>query len=225
MFVLERIIEIIAPHDCLGCGREGSLVCSQCVYNGFPMVPERCYLCYRLTKNAAVCQNCRRKSSLRHVWVRTDYDTLAKPLVGSLKFARAKAAAAAIAGLMAEALPYLPKNMLIVPVPSATSRIRQRGYDHAWLIARELAAIKGVQSYRLLGRLGQSRQVGATRTLRQKQLEAAFRVRNGARVSGAQVVLVDDVVTTGASLESAARALKAAGVKQVNAAVFAQKQS
>lgn len=225
MFVLERIIEVIAPHDCLGCGREGYLLCVGCFQSEFPPLPDRCYMCHALSRNAALCSGCRRKSPLGHVWVRSEYDGLAKPLVGALKFSRASAASGAIAKLMVETLPRVPKDAVIVPLPSATARVRQRGYDHTWLIARDLAAITGLRASRLLGRLGQSRQVGATRALRRQQLQGAFWVKDNTSVLDAHLILVDDVVTTGASLESAAITLKQAGAKRVDAIVFAQKQS
>lgn len=224
MHILERIITIIAPHECLACGLEGSLLCLGCRQSEFPQLPSRCYKCHALTKVAHVCVRCRRKNTLSHVWVRTDYDGMAKRLIHALKFERAKDAANHAAQLMEESLPFLSPGTLIVPVPTATSRIRQRGYDHAWLIARHIAILRGMTPLKVLVRLGQNRQVGATRSQRQSQMTDAFRVVRPQEVTGRRIILVDDVVTTGASLEAAARTLKLAGASRVDAIVFAQKQ-
>jgi ComF family protein len=144
-------------------------------------------------------------------------------LIYKLKFARARAAADAIAAVMGEALPYFSDPVIVTHVPTATRRIRQRGYDHAQLIAKALARQQGLTYSSLLARQGQTRQVGADKKTRSQQLEAAFRPLHGYMSAGAHILLIDDVVTTGASLEAAARVLKQAGAKQIDAAVFAQK--
>jgi predicted amidophosphoribosyltransferase len=74
----------------------------------------------------------------------------------------------------------------------------------------------------LLTRLGQKQQRGMSRRDRLKQLESAFAPASQGKIRGAHLVLVDDVITTGATLEAAARILKAAGAKRVSAVVFAQ---
>jgi ComF family protein len=147
------------------------------------------------------------------------YGGLAKEIVWRLKFKGASAAAAE----MVRHLPdVFPAGVVIVPVPTATSRVRRRGYDQAKLLARELANRRQIPYLDCLARSGQSHQVGASRRERLRQLSGAFRVRYPARVEGAHLVLVDDVLTTGATLEAAAVALKQAGAKKVEAAVFAQ---
>jgi predicted amidophosphoribosyltransferase len=75
----------------------------------------------------------------------------------------------------------------------------------------------------LLARRGQSRQVGARRMQRTTQLVDAFHPIRPSLIQGAHILLVDDIVTTGASLEAAARVLKQAGAKRIDAVVFAQK--
>lgn len=127
-----------------------------------------------------------------------------------------------MAGFMQETLPYLD-DALIVPIPTATIRLRRRGYDHTRLLARQLSRLLGLPYATALARLGQSRQVGTKRTERISQLAGAFYVKNAGLIKGAHILLVDDVVTTGATLEEAARTLKRAGAKTVDAAVFAQK--
>jgi ComF family protein len=160
---------------------------------------------------------------LKHVWAATDYDGFAKRLVQAFKYERAQAAAAIIASSMRAALPYLA-GALVVHVPTATSRVRSRGYDHTGLLARALAKQLNLESAPALARLGQSRQVGSKRKQRHLQLSSAFRVKNSSKIAGRHILLVDDIVTTGSTLEAAANALKAGGAKTVDAVVFAQSQ-
>jgi ComF family protein len=145
---------------------------------------------------------------------------VAKELVGAVKFARAQAGTKLLARAMAEVLPPLSSQHVIVPVPTATNRIRQRGFDQAELIAKELSQLTGLEMRKLLLRIDQTRQVGRSRAERLKQLERSFITKTNIRTY--KVLLVDDVLTTGATLEAAARSLRFSGVKSVDALVFAQ---
>lgn len=165
---------------------------------------------------------CRKTSKLGYVWVGSEYVNLAETLVKKLKFENVRAASGSMAEHLIRVLPELPDNIIITHVPTATSRVRQRGYDQAQLLARDLARNTGKPDMRLLARSGQTRQVGTKRTQRIRQVEQAFRVRYPTLVRGAHIILVDDVLTTGATLENAAKTLKATGAKKVDAIVFAQ---
>ncbi|MBC7707774.1 hypothetical protein H7Y63_00950 [Polaromonas sp.] len=110
---------------------------------------------------------------------------------------------------------------LIVPIPTATQRVRQRGYDQSYLIARAFSRKTTAQFTPVLRRLGQQRQRGASKSTRAIQLSDAYWLRHY-NFKNRHVVLVDDVVTTGATLESAARLLRAAGATRVEAIIFAK---
>lgn len=221
MNIIERTLDIIAPHNCLLCGAEGRLICNWCAPEAFEPVPPRCYLCHKITNNYATCQKCRRHSGLKNVWVRTEYNNSAKKLIKAFKFERAQAAATIIAGYMKDCLPFI-EDYLIIPVPTATSRYRYRGYEHSKLLAKELSKLTRLAYFPHLARLGQTRQVGAKRAIRLKQLEGSFRVIKPNDLVKRKILLVDDVTTTGATLGIAAKALNQAGAKQVSAIVFAQ---
>lgn len=153
----------------------------------------------------------------------TPYDGVAKELVARLKFERTQAAAKDIARAMAARLAFVDVEQLIVTyVPTANACVRMRGYDQAQLIARELARELGVPYAALLARVGSARQLGASRELRHAQLGNAFRPLKPYATRKASVLLVDDVITTGSTLEAAAATLKTAGAKIVHAAVFAR---
>ncbi len=221
--MLEAIIRVLAPHYCLGCGREDTLLCDSCRLSGLRTIPSRCYRCKALTIDAAVCKRCRAEGPLRHIWASCEYEDLPKQLIHKLKFERAKDAYKPITVQIDDTLPILT-GVTISHVPTATSRIRQRGYDQSQLVARELARLRFLPHRSLLVRCGQQRQVGAERSIRVSQAKDFFMAKKQRDPLPEQVLLVDDVLTTGATLQAAAHCLKQAGVKRVDAVVFAQKQ-
>lgn len=111
-----------------------------------------------------------------------------------------------------------------VPVPLHPSRRRERGFNQARLLARDLAAIRGLRV--LDGALVKTRnapaQAGLRAADREKNVRSAYAVRHPDRVRGKVLVLVDDVTTTGATIRECARVLKEAGAKEVRAITLAQ---
>lgn len=223
MPLLEALVSVIAPHNCLICFSEGDVLCSTCLELEIIPVPSRCYICMKATGEFAVCSSCRHKTSLKRVWVRTAYDDVSSKPILALKFERARAAHKPLAWALANTLPVLPRDVLVVGVPTATSRIRERGYDHIKLTVKALAGKAGLVWSSPLVRMGQAHQFGASRADRLRQLKDAFYVVSPQEVVGKHILLVDDVLTTGATLEIVAKTLKAAGAKQIDAIVFAQK--
>lgn len=110
--------------------------------------------------------------------------------------------------------------LLLVPVPSARAAVRARGHDHAWRLARAAAGLlPGVTAARLLVPTRRvADQAGLSHAARAANLRGALAARAGAP---GRVVVVDDVMTTGATLVEAARALRAAGHVVLGAAVVA----
>lgn len=214
MNLIEHILSAIAPHECLGCGKEGAVICYGCA-DALPRVAPRCYSCRRPSEEFRTCKICRNTVALERVLPFTAYKGQAKALIHELKFSRLRGAAEPIADMMAN---VIPRNIVITHVPTATTRVRQRGYDQSALIARALAAKTGGTYLSLLARMGQQRQLGSGRKARKAQIEGAF---IAIATAPASILLVDDVVTTGATLEACALVLRNAGAKHIAAATFA----
>ncbi|MEO5627551.1 MAG: phosphoribosyltransferase family protein [Candidatus Saccharimonadales bacterium] len=221
MWKVDQVLQIFAPFDCLGCQKEGALLCRDCIVNCLPPAPDSCYKC-RQPAQQALCEVCRPHPTLLSVNVSTAYKGVSQQLVGRLKFERTQAAAYIIGRIMDRRLPIY-KDYVVVHVPTVAQRVRQRGYDQAQLIARELARSRHLPYQSLLRRHGKTRQVGANRQERLQQLQHAYYCPNPQLVAGKKVLLVDDVLTTGATIEVASRVLKENGAKEVRAVLFAQK--
>lgn len=170
------------------------------------------------------CGDCQRRPPPLHAaQAALRYAAPVDRLLPRFKFHRDLAAGRLLAELMAARFATLPRPDALLPVPLHHGRLRRRGYDQALELARPLA--RALDLPLLPGAL---RRVRATRP--QSELDAAARARNlrGAFAVDAHaalpghVVLVDDVMTTGATLYAAARALRRAGVARVEAWVCAR---
>jgi ComF family protein len=146
------------------------------------------------------------------------YHGVARDLVAALKFAHARPLAGVMAAHLAARAPGGADA--VVAVPAHPARARARGYDQAGLLARALAARLGVPVVAPLRRGGpQARQLGASRAQRLEEGRIAVRATGPAP---RRVLLVDDVHTTGATLDACARALRSAGADHVQAITWAR---
>jgi predicted amidophosphoribosyltransferase len=156
---------------------------------------------------------------LDRAWSSAPYDHVARDLVAALKFRRLLP----VADLMADRIQWrAPAHMLsgtIVPVPPAPARLRRRGFDPAGELAAALAERLGSPLEECLRRRGGRRQVGRRRGERLGQPPRVEATGTAPR----SAMLVDDVLTTGATLTACAQALRAAGAARVVAVTFARR--
>lgn len=198
----EAIFDIIAPYDCLLCSAEGTLVCSWCW-------PE---LLAESVQKIEV-------SGLSSCIVVTPYQGGARALVRRMKIDAQRQACLLIARAMHESAPQLPLAVCITSVPTAMARIRERGFDHSALIAKEFSRLRGLAYRPLLTRHGRTKQAGATKAQRVMQIKGVYQAKG---VIKGHILLLDDVTTTGATLIEVASVLKTAGAQKVDALVFAR---
>lgn len=226
MSLLETTIGWLAPPLCVGCGTEGSALCIGCSESEILPYGNRCWRCGALMPVPRACKSCKSFGGPRYVWLTTQYDSLARELVRLYKFGQQRVTAQELADLMVQTFihsGYEEQNYLIVPVPTATKRIRERGFGHSELLARLIAQKLNLSSCKTLGRLGQKHQIGSSRATRLSQPEGNYYVRWPEKVKERNIMLIDDVLTTGATLQATTKALRSAGAKHIDALVFAKR--
>jgi ComF family protein len=193
-------------------------------------VQPRCRLCaLALPASAEVCGRCLRDPP---PWSRAiaacDYGYPWDGLLAALKFHAALDLAPSLAALLTSRLAQEPGSALdaLLPVPLSDARLRERGYNQAALLADALAPARGlpVRGRWLLRIMDTPRQTALPRERRLANLRGAFAVEPTAlpRLRGLRVALLDDVMTTGATLTAATMALRDAGVAEVQVWVVAR---
>ncbi len=220
--MLSIIETLVLPPTCGGCGRRGAWFCAACEEHVRREPTPRCSRCDApLAVPALRCQGCSAWPP-ELVLVRAPYvfDGPVRAALHRAKYrgehARARELGRRLAAFAeSEFAPVLRGADLVVPIPLHPSRRRERGFNQSELLAAPVADALGLALVRDLERARSTRpQVGLGREARSRNLSGAFRW-SGRRLDGAIVLVVDDVVTTGATLGEAARTLASAGAAGV----------
>ena len=227
------LVDFVYPPRCPRCGEgiaAGPGLCATCWESfAFPGEPA-CSLCQTpLSQGASdsVCRHCLSHPP-RHTGIAAAalYNEPARQLVLRFKHGGRIGLAALMGRLMASRLADVPDDTLLIPVPLHRIRLWQRGYNQSALLARAIAKHSGhavrvdaLQRIRATPKLG-----GLGRASRAQALRGAIRVKAGRRkdIAGRHVILVDDVLTSGATSTACTAALLEAGAKSVRIACFAR---
>ncbi len=232
--VREALASLLFPAPCLVCGQmldTGLRVpfCHICIAELTRALPAPlCSLCGRpiylqesSTKNSALCYMCRRGAY--HFDLARSYGAYTPAMaraVVMLKHEEVTPLGAWFADLLARLVvrdPALFAADAVVPVPLDPGRRRERGYNQAELIARPLARLLGIpfRSYLLVRTRPRPDKLRLTRRERWETVRGAYATRQGVQVDKLRVILVDDVFTTGATLDACSQALRRAGAARV----------
>lgn len=227
-----RLLDLVFPPRCAGCGTRGTVLCTACLASIAPPDTRRCAGCQRPLAAPAVvglCAPCAAAGTapLSGLLVAARYDGAARQAIWALKYHGQRRLAAPLGDLLACAAAALPASPdLVAPVPLHLRRQRRRGYNQAELLARRCASnLKLRMRADLLQRVRETPpQVGLGAVARRENVAGAFTVAPGLApvVAGRQVLLIDDVCTTGATLSAAAQTLRAAGAATVWGLTIAQ---
>ena len=217
-----RNVHAWAGGDCLLCGAESGpeLLCPACI-GELPALPESCPQCALPSRAAAVCGSCINRSphfdATLALW---RYEFPCDGLVQALKYG----AQLALAGFFARSLASrpLPEVDVVLPMPLHAKRLAERGFNQALEIARGLARYRGtpIEPRGVLRVKNTPPQTELPYEDRAKNVRGAFRCELD--LSGASVAVLDDVMTTGATLNELARVLKRAGARRVENFVIAR---
>ncbi len=226
---LTRVVfDLFFPRWCIGCGREGDFICQACQQSLKLITPPICPRCGRPQDGEPAKDGCPGCTG----W-QDDIDSIRAPFlfegiirvaIHEFKYRNLRTLAPALAGLLHDYLATNPvTGDVLVPVPIHRKRLQERGYNQSALLARELGQLNGLPVVdnclvRLVSTPPQARSTGITERL--SNVAGAFTCRDQ-RLQHKRIILIDDVSTSGATLNTCATALKTAGATEVRGLVLA----
>jgi ComF family protein len=230
----QAILDLIFPPRCEVCGQHGYVLCGNCVAAFLPVGTAVCTICGEMMDHSdGLCPRCATTPPLfTHIRSAYRFEGGIRQAIHALKYKRRRTIATPLANGMAQILDIPPStNRVLCAIPLHPDRQAQRGYNQSALLAQELSRqwqIPELSATALRRIRATESQVDLNYEARQHNVSAAFTAQPEL-VEGRHIILVDDVCTTGATLNACAEALLSAGAKAVSGvtlarAVFADNQ-
>jgi len=233
--LLEAAVSLLYPSVCTICGRSvgaGEYLCDQCEAKTVRIVAPFCQKCSEpfegAITSAFTCANCAHRTIYFDAAVAAYRGRgIVRQMIHEFKYGRQIHLRHLVARWLHAALDDERlcgrRFDVIVPVPLHPARQRERGFNQASVLAELLSAQTSIPAKPVLERIRYTTtQTALDRSERMENLHNAFRLRKNADVRGLRVLLVDDVLTTGSTLNECARLLKRAGALSVHAATAAR---
>jgi ComF family protein len=242
----ESVFAVLFPSDCRICATplfkiSRLPVCEECLTQIRPMGGLLCGVCGERVQAAYAlpavdggfrCPECSRTSPpFTRAIAYGSYEGGLRELIHLLKYGGMRPAANVLGRMLAEAIAALElenRNLAVIPVPLHKTKRRQRGFNQADLIARSALKLQAAPGCLLLApdvlerKRETSSQIGLTAHQRRENLRGAFTVNGAEQIKDREVLLVDDVLTTGTTASECARVLLRAGARRVWVATVAR---
>jgi competence protein ComFC len=224
--ISRTLIDFVLPQDCILCGKETphALICSNCL-EYLPVIRSpQCRVCGRPSDDSDICAYCTDTTSIDHGRAWLCFIPPANTLIHHFKYRKKTHLATLLGRAMASIIqvdPLLKKADIIAPVPLHWFKRLRRGYNQSFLLARVVADNTGIAVRNVLKRKRYTKsQTQLTDTIRRENVSGAFAITEN-KVKNKRILLVDDVLTTGATMNECARVLKQAGAAAVYSCVAA----
>ena len=212
-----EIIDLIFPKYCIGCGQEGEILCQQCRNKVKWADQLRCDLCGKIIYSRRLCSQCRKSTGMCDFVSIGPMENLLREALHKFKYEDLKQVSPALGEMIAGNI--TDRQMMpgiLVPMPLHYTRLRERGYNQSALIARSLNKYLNWPVVDALVRVKKThQQMKLHREARLENVKGAFLCRYDLGKCDMPVYLVDDVMTTGATMKEAAKVLKKAGADKI----------
>lgn len=226
MKLKELILNFLFPKFCVGCQKEGSFLCPSCYQKIIQIKIPTCPFCNKITPQGQLCPSCRKKHQLSGVLISAYFESPLKEAIYAFKYEKIKEFSFILSLLLKERLKLFPKkNFLITFIPLHWKRKNERGFNQSELLAENLALIFEKSFKKLLVRKKETLpQIELKKKERQENIKEAFLFIGDQSIKGKRVLIVDDVFTTGATLNECAKELRSAGAREVWGVVLAKQK-
>jgi len=219
-------VDFLFPRWCVGCSREGGFLCDLCRQSLPRITPQLCPKCCRPQPGGELCPDCISwQAQIDGIRSPFQFDGVIRQAIHQLKYRNLRALATPLGRLLQE---YLATNPIpvevLVPVPLHPKRLRERGYNQSGLLARELGKLANlpvVDDCLIRQKHTPPQARASTRDERKNNVAGAFTCHDQ-RLNNKAVLLIDDVSTSGATINACAATLKSSGASSVWGLVLAK---
>ena len=226
--IYANILDLIFPKYCFGCEKEGNWLCQECQPKILPVQTQTCPNCKKITEAGQYCSRCRKLTALSGVIVACYFEEgPIKELIHNFKYNHILEISQILGDLLINALKdqqNLGKNLLITAVPIHYLRKARRGYNQAEILADYVSTKLNLpKNFNLIKKIRKTKpQVQTEGAARRKNLINSMKICKGLKLKSKTIIVVDDVFTTGTTLNECARILKVAGARRVWGLVVAK---
>ena len=215
------LLDFLFPKRCVSCGAFGKYICPGCFKKVEYIEKPLCPICQRQAVGGKTHPGCQKPYSLDGLVVGARYKGAIKAAIQSVKYKWAYDIEKILVDLLAEQIWKfdLPQNTTLIPVPLHKTRQKWRGFNQAEILSKNISKKFNHPYRKFLSRIKNTRtQVGLNRAERKENVKGAFAISKNvlkSQIFGRDFILVDDVFTSGATMQEAAKILKRSGAKTV----------
>jgi ComF family protein len=228
-----KLLNILFPIECAGCGKEDTWLCPDCL-SKLPFAKNSaCFFCGKENDSGATCPVCAANHNLDGVFVSAEYsDRIVGQLIKKLKYSFARELGDTLGEIICRSWTKIAEeeklrglvwpDFIVMPIPLHKKRFNWRGFNQSAVIAKHFADRFGLTYEDLLIRTKyKTPQAKLDGAQRKNNIIGCFTV-DSKKISGKNILLIDDVATTGSTLDEAAKTLKSAGASKVWGVVAAK---
>jgi len=226
--ILNFCLDLVFPKNCVGCDKEGSWLCEECEKGIVLAKKPICAMCGRITNNGEFCSRCCSKTFLNGVIITAYYkDGPIKELIHNFKYEGVFEIGDVLSEYVIKKLEgaNIGNNILLVPVPLHKQRFRKRGYNQSQIIAKKISKYLNYEITENLKRIKNNpAQITLSKKERIDNVKDIFSWSGSvsSNLKNKTIILIDDVYTTGSTLNECAKVLKKLGFRRVWGLVVAR---
>lgn len=227
VFLRKFIFLFVSPKDCILCSAktQDADLCEHCKETLKEIIPiqQRCQKCGRvLISEINLCMDCRQPDkiilqNIQSVFPLYEYQLSKKELLYRWKIKEARSLSKIFADNIAYVLNNYYKDIPIVPIPPRPDKIKRKGWDQIQELTKYLKYYHNIKVYDILQRNDNQQQKKLNRQERLEHIKSAYKIKDNIKNLPKEVILLDDIITTGSTLESCAKILKNNGIQDVKA--------
>lgn len=228
-----NLLDLIFPKFCVNCKKMGDYLCPNCFTHLSMDVSSICLVCTKPSYDGLTHPGCQSKNNIEGSFTGVVFNITAKKLVHAIKYKPyLRDLAEFLTEILYESLiqneefdRIKNKNLILVPIPLNNNKFKKRGYNQAEVLANKLGEKLNFKVLNLLERTRDTKsQVGLNKIERKLNIEGAFEINKkySSEIKNKNIILVDDILTTGATFSEATKILKKNGAGKIWAIAFAK---